>query len=162
MVLCALTFVSFVFLEIELHGDLPVPRGQNLLWREPGSGAGRAGGSITRVVHQDCTGVPDVVDVDADPGPCPAEFQDLGDAEVELVDPIAVHRVRRQEGHERKLVAVEEARGRCQELVTRPEGARRKHEQVRLQRLSRVASERPAELDVDLRNQVRAKARDQL
>src|SRR5207249_20992 len=70
-------------LEVDRRVEPNEARHQNRVWPRPARG-------IRRVVHETGIGIEHVVDVDTDQRARPPVLQDLGDADVDLVDPIAI------------------------------------------------------------------------
>src|ERR1700687_4920002 len=74
-------------LEVDRRAELEEPRLQNRVGRQPVSTWDER-----LVVAQHRRRIQDVVDVEPNVGPRPAELQDLREPEVEFVDAVAVHR----------------------------------------------------------------------
>ena len=143
-------------LEVDLHAELPEPRLQHARRRQPRARASRDRRAERLVVAQNRRRVQDVVQIEPDIGPRPAELQDLREADIELVDAIAVQRARLDEVDRR----VRRAFGRRPRLRENrsPRGVRVRDRPVRRQRRALVAAERAGEEHVDLRNRVRPEA----
>src|SRR5437868_13059360 len=85
------TYRARSLLEIDLRRELHQPPGENRHRLQP-----RAARHERVVVGQDRVRVERVVEIDADHRPRPPVLQNLRDAEVELVDAVAVHRAGRE------------------------------------------------------------------